>query len=178
MKSNLREALKQFHELPKSGQDSLLRDLYKLTTANALLIENRLLGQADFSDLVAKMERETIGKVYRRGDPGMIDGRKVNAIISAAKKARADYTVLMQLEKLAYRGFTEFLHEFGGGPDNYDDMGPAHLMAYLQLAKDNLDADDSTDIFEAVRAYISKKDNMIQDYNFDAFESVTGIKCY
>lgn len=178
MKSNFRQAVKVFHELPRTGQDSLLRDLHRLTTANALLIENRLLGQADFSDLVAKMERETIGKVYRRGDPGMIDGRKVNAIISAAKKARADYTVLMQLEQLAYRGFTEFLHEFGGGPDNYDDMGPAHLAAYLQLVKDNFEPAEAADIFETTRQYLYKKDNMIQDYNFDAFESVTGMKCY
>jgi Glu-tRNA(Gln) amidotransferase subunit E-like FAD-binding protein len=178
MKSNLREALKQFHELPKAGQDSLLSDLHRASKENALLIENRLLGSADFSDLIAKMERETIGKVYRRGIPGMIDGRKVNAIISAAVKARADYTVLMQLEQLAYRGFTEFLHEYGGGPDNYDDMGAAHLAAYLRLVKENYSPEAAADIFEQVRRYITKKDNMIQDYNFDAFESVTDIKCY
>lgn len=177
MKSNLREALKQFHQLPKAGQDSLLRDLHKASKANALMIENRLCGQADFSDLIAKMERETIGKVYRIGRPGMIDGRKVNAIISSAKKARADYEVLMQLEQLAYRGFTEFLHQYGGGPDSYSDMGPSHLEAYLQLAKTYCSADEATEIFEDVRKYLQRKDNMNQDYNFDSYESVTGIKC-
>lgn len=178
MKSNFREALKQFHELPKVGQSSLLRDLYCSSKENALMIENRLCGKADFGDLVAKMERETIGKVYRRGTPGMIDGRKVNAIISSAKKARAGFKVLMELEQLAYRGFTEFLDEFGGGPDNYDFMGPAHLTTYLQLVKDNYEAVEAEDIFVDIRRYLQRKDNMVQDYNFDAFESVTGMKCY
>ena len=178
MKSHLRDALKRFHELPKVGQDSLLRDLHRASTANALMIENRLLGKADFTDLVVRMERETIGKVYRKGIPGTIDGRKVNAIIAAAKKARADYGILMQLEQLAYRGFTEFLHEYGGGPDNYDDMGPAHLATYLQLAKDHLSAEETSEVYAEVRRYIQNKDNMIQDYNFDAYESVTGESCY
>lgn len=177
MRSNFREALKQFHQLPKTGQDSLLRDLHHLSKENALLIENRLCGKADFSDLIAKMERETIGKVYRRGEPGMIDGRKVNAIISSAKKLRADFKVMMELEQLAYRGFTEFLDEFGGGPDNYDDMGPAHLAAYLQLAKDNYEPNEAKNIFEATRKYLHRKDNMVQDYNFEAFELVTGMRC-
>lgn len=178
MRTNLREILKQFHELPKAGQDSLLRDLYRLTTANALMMENRLCGQADFSVLIARMERETIGKVYRKGIPGTIDGRKVNAIIREAKKARADFRTLMQLEKLAYRGFTEFLDEYGGGPDSYDDMGPAHLEAYLTLARDNLTTDERDVIYQEVKSYIQSKDNMTQDYNFDAFGSVTGESCY
>lgn len=177
MKSNFREALKQFHELPKTGQDLLLRDLYNASQPNALMIENRLCGQADFSVLIAKMERETIGKVYRRGMPGEPDGRKVNAIISVAKKARADNDVLMQLEQLAYRGFIEFLHEYGGGPDSYVDMGPNHLKAYLILVKQAKSDIEAQDIFQDVRRYLHKKDNMIQDYNFDAFEEVTGIKC-
>ena len=84
----------------------------------------------------------------------------------------------MELEQLAYRGFTEFLHEFGGGPDNYDTMGPAHLRAYLQLVKDNYEPEEALILYEKVQRYIRHHDNMNQDYNFDAFEDVTGIKRY
>ena len=178
MRTGLREVLKQFHELPKTGQDSLLRDLYRLSGANALMMENRLCGEADFTAQIARMERETIGKVYRKGVPGIIDGRKVNAIIREAEKARADFRVLMELEELAYRGFTEFLHEYGGGPDSYDDMGPAHLEAYLSLARDNLPDTKRDEIYAQVKTYIRSKDNMNQDYNFDAYEVVTGESCY
>jgi hypothetical protein len=52
MRTNLRAVLKQFDELSKEGQNSLLRNLCHLTKANALMIGNRLCGQADFSDLV------------------------------------------------------------------------------------------------------------------------------
>lgn len=54
MKSNLRQALKVFHELPRVGQDALLRDLHHASMANALLVENRLCGAVDFSDLIAR----------------------------------------------------------------------------------------------------------------------------
>lgn len=175
-RADLRQVLKEFHSLPKYGQDSLLKDLYNFSNETRLLITNRLIGDADFSDLIAKMERETIGKVYKKGTPGIPNGRAVNAIISAAKKARAPFEIMMQLEQLAYRGFIEFLDEYGGGPDSFLDLGPKHLEAYLTLAKENLPEDEQQDIFEQTRKYLLRKDNMITDYTDDAFESVTGTK--
>lgn len=175
MKSNLRQALKVFHQLPKAGQDSLLRDPHKLTAANALMIENRLLGNTDFTDLIRKMERETIGKVYKKGIPGTPNGRTINAIINSAKKSRAPAEIILELEQLAYRGFIGFLHEYGGGPDNFLDLGPKHLEAYLKLVQKTLPKTQQDQIFENVRKYLLKKDNMITDYTDEAFESVTGV---
>ena len=176
MKYDLRAILKQFHELPKFGQDSLLKDLYNASNENQLLITNRLMGTADYSKLISKMEKETIGKVYKRGEPGTPNGRTVNAIITSARKSQAPFEILMQLEQLAYRGFIEFIDEFGGGPDSFLDMGPAHLTEYLMLVKANLSDTDREKIYEEVKNYLRKKDNMITDYTDDAFESVTGIK--
>ncbi len=147
-KPNLHNILKEFHALPKFGQDSLLKDLYNLSDEARLLIMNRLMGQADFSDLIHKMERETIGKVYRKGIPATPNGRTVNAIIRSAKKARASVEVMLELEKLAYRGFIEFYNEYGGGPDSFLDLGPKHLEAYLILVKEKLPKDRQTEIFE------------------------------
>lgn len=173
---DLRLILKEFHSLPKTGQDSLLKDLYNFSNETRLLIQNRLIGQADFSDLIRKMERETIGKVYRKGIPGTPNGRTVNSIISAAKKARAPVSILMELEQLAYRGFIEFLDEYGGGPDSFLDLGPRHLEAYLLLVKDNFPEQEALDRFAEVKKYLLRKDNMITDYVDEAFESVTGIR--
>lgn len=176
MKSDLRLILKEFHSLPKFGQDSLLKDMYNFSDETRLLMTNRLIGQADFSDLVRKMERETAGKIYRKGVPGTPNGRIVNSIISSARKSRAPVEVLMELEQLAYRGFIEFLHEYGGGPDSFLDLGPKHLEAYLTLVKQNCSKEKQDDIFEGVRKYLLKKDNMITNYTDDAFEAVTGIR--
>lgn len=176
MKTDISYLLKEFHQLPKAGQDSLMKDLYNFSNKTKLLITNRLAGETDFSKLVRKMERETINKIYRKGMPGMIDGRKVNAIISSAKKAGADPKILMELEKLAYRGFIEFMHEFGSGPDSYLDMAPSHLVAYLNLIKENMTEEQSGKIFQEVRHYLITKDNLITDYTDDAFEEVTGMK--
>lgn len=176
MKTDLRFLLKEFHALPKTGQDSLLKDLYNFSNENKLMIANRLAGKADFGALVSKMENETVGKIYRMGQPGMIDGRKVNAIISSAKKARADVTIILELKKLAYRGFIEFMHEFGGGPDSYLDMAPRHLAEYLKLVKAHKTKEEATLIFEHVRHYLLKKDNMVTDYTDDVFEEITGLR--
>lgn len=175
MKPRLTLLLKEFHELPKTGQDSLLKDLYNLSDEAHLLIVNRLMGRADFSDLIRKMERETIGKVYRKGIPGTPNGRTVNGIISSAKKARVPLAVMLGLEQLAYRGFIEFLHEYGGGPDSFLDLGPKHLAAYLTLVKQSIPEDQQDDIFEEVRRYILRKDNMITDYVDEVFEEITGM---
>lgn len=176
MRTDLRRILKEFHDLPRFGQDSLLKDLYNFSEETRLLITNRLTGQADFTDLIHKMERETIGKVYKKGIPGTPNGRTVNAIINSAKKSRAPTEVILELEQLAYQGFIEFLHEYGGGPDSFLDLGPKHLEAYLKLVKQTLSKTQQDQIFEDVRQYLLKKDNMITDYTDKAFEAVTGIK--
>lgn len=172
---NLNNILKEFHALPKFGQDSLLKDLYNCSDETRMLITNRLMGQADFDDLIHKMKRETIGKVYRNGIPCTPNGHTVNAIISSAKRTRAPVEVMLQLEHLAYRGFIEFLHEYGGGPDSFLHLEPKHLEAYLVLVKRTLPEARQTEIFEDVREYLLKKNNMITDYIDEVFREVTGI---
>jgi hypothetical protein len=175
MKPRLTLLLKEFHELPKAGQDSLLKDLYNLSDEAHLLITNRLMSQADFSDLIRKMKRETIDKAYRKGIPGTPNGRVINAIIGSAKKARAPIAVMLELEQLAYRGFIEFLHEYGGGPDSFLDLGPKHLAAYLTLIKQSMPEDQQVEIFEEVRRYLLRKDSMVTDYIDEVFEEITGM---
>ena len=139
------------------------------------LLTNRLTGTADFSAIIGKMERETIGKIYRKGIPRTPNGNKVNEIIRAAKAAEAPLEIMLQLEELAYRGFVEFLDEFGGGPDNFDDMACRHLEAYLQLVANGVRDEQVREVmYEKVRRYLRNKDNMVTDYTDAVFEDVTG----
>ena len=171
-KLGILKILKEFHDLPRPAQESLLKDLYKYSEEVRLVIENRVIGAADFSDLVGKMERETVGKVRRRRIP---NGRTVNAIVSSAKKSRAPYDVMMQLEQLAYQGFIEFLNTYGGGPDSFLDHGPRHLSAYLKLVKRFVPKEQQEDVILEVKQYLLDSNNMLTDYVDDVFTEETGM---
>jgi hypothetical protein len=172
---NFRDIIKAFHALSPAEQDSLLRDVYNFSPDMKALLTNRLTGSADFSTMIAKMERETIGKIYRKGMPGTPNGNKVNEIIRAAKAAEAPLETMLQFEQLAYRGFIEYLNEFGGGPDNFDDMACRHLEAYLQLVTSGIrDEQEREAMYEKIRRYLRKKDNMVTDYTDAVFEDETG----
>jgi hypothetical protein len=67
---SFRDTIKAFHTLSPAEQDSLLREVYNLSTDMKALLTNRLPGSADFSVMIGKMERETIGQIYRKGMPG------------------------------------------------------------------------------------------------------------
>ena len=82
---------------------------------------------------------------------------------------------MLELEQLAYRGFIEFLHEYGDDPDSFLDIGPKHLGAYLTLIKQSMPKDQQDDVFEEVRRYLLRKDNMITDYVDEVFEEITGM---
>jgi len=82
----------------------------------------------------------------------------------------------LELEKLAYRGFIESLNKYGGGPDNFIDMGCEHLEAYLTLVKNEIkDKAKQKQLFLEVKKYLLAKDNMLTDYVDGVYEEVTGI---
>jgi hypothetical protein len=128
-----------------------------------------LLKKVDGTLFLREMEKETIGKVYRKGEPQTPNGRTVNAIIARAKKVGIPDEMLMELEQLAYRGFIEFLDEYGGGPDSFDELAANHFEAYLVLAsKQNENA--RAQLFEDAGRYLKSKRNMYRDELDEIFE--------
>ncbi len=165
----------RFRQLDPAAQDQLLNDLYQYSKELKLVLAGKLGLQPDFVSLVSAMERATIGKVYRKGIPGDLDHRQVVSIIRQAEAAGAPLAIRLQLEQLAYRGFIEFLNEFGGGPDEYDDYACEHLEAYLVLVRDRIDDPaEQQRCFAAVKAYLRKLNNMVTDYVDDIFDEVVG----
>jgi len=165
-----------FRELSEEQQDILIRELYNYSKNIKLFLESRLGLQADTEGLINEMARETIGKVYKKSIPGTPNGKRVNEIISKAKKAQVNLYTLLKLEKLAYRGYFEYLNEYGGGPDNFEEMACKHLEAYLALVKTKInDKNEQDQLIEEVRIYLKKLNNMITDYVDDTFEITAGI---
>jgi hypothetical protein len=68
---------------------------------------------------------------------GTSDGRKVNSIIAKANKSNVDFRTLLKLEQLAYRGFIEFLNEFGGGPEFFFGYGTEAFGEVFELSEDS-----------------------------------------
>jgi len=172
---NFKQIKEKFNQLPQKEKDSFLQEIYNFSKDTKLFLENRLLGGND-DVFIEAMEKETIGKIYRTGMPGIPNGVKVNSIIAKAKKSGVGIGALMKLEQLAYRGFIEFLNEFGGGPESFDTMADKRLENYLILVRDNIkDENERNNIFQDIKDYLLKKNNMCRDTLDDIFEEITGI---
>jgi len=177
--STFKQVKNAFNKLSEDKKEKLLQDIYDFSKDMKIFLESRLLENTDSGkEFVNQMQKETLDKVFKRkGEPGTPDGRKVNSIISKAKKSKVDIEIIIELEKLAFEGFVEFLNEFGGGPENFDEMAANHLEEYLKLVKYHFENEnEQIKIFEEMRNYLLKKDNMYTDYVYEVFEEETGIK--
>ena len=122
------------------------------------------------------MEKETIGKVYKKGLPGVPNGVKISSIIAKAKKSGVGIDSLIKLEQLAYRGFIEFLNQYGGGPETFNGMADKHMENYLILVRDNVKEEkERNNIFQDIKEYLLKKDNMYTDSLDDIFKEISGV---
>lgn len=175
--ANFLQIKKQFHNLSISEQDALLKNIYNFSRETQLLLEGLLLGNAMVAEeFIRQMKRETIGKVYRSGTPGTPNGRTINTIIVRARKSHVNLQTMMELEKLAYRGFIEFLNEYGGGPESFQWQGCRHLETYLRFANDkNITFEEREHIFQEVKKYLLKKDDMYTDDLDDIYREITGV---
>ncbi|MBU2264466.1 hypothetical protein KKA09_03460 [Patescibacteria group bacterium] len=172
---NFKKIKEKFNQLSQQEKDNLLQGIYNFSKDTKLFLENRLIGGND-NVFIKAMEKETIGKVYRKGMPCTPNGVKVNSIIAKAKKSGVSIDALMKLEQLAYRGFIEFLNEYGGGPESFDEMADKHMENYLILVRDNIeDESKRNNIFQEIKGYLLKKNNMCADSLDDIFEKITGI---
>lgn len=174
MHTHLQSVKNAFHELDQTQQNRLLSEVYNLSQGVRELLESRLLDIVDGKALIDAMEKETLGKVFHRPVPRVPDGRKVRSIITRAKKLKANDATMMELERLAFEGFVEFLNEYGGESESFDEMACKHLEAYLRLIKKICkDEQGYAKRVDTVRRYLSEKHNMITDLLFDTFDTET-----
>lgn len=163
-----------FFSQPKDKQQKILKRLYDFSKETKALLTTSLGFQEDSTIFINQMQRETIDRVYRKGIPKEPNGKIVNQILNNAKKAGVSLKTLLCLEQLAYRGFMEFLDEYGGGPESFDDQACKHLEGYLKLVLQIEDQTKKDELIEKLRLYILKKDNMLTDDKDETFENMTG----
>jgi len=174
MSTQLPLVRRAFHALSDVQQNHLLSEIYGYSQEMRDFLESRLLNTVDHQALVDAMQKETLGKVFYSPNPRIPDGRKVRSILARAKKLKASSETMMELERLAFEGFVEFLNEYGGGPETFDEMACDHLGAHLRLMKEvYTDEEAYAEGIDQVRRYLRGKHNMINDCLYDIFETAT-----
>lgn len=164
-----------FFSLPRNEQQLVLKRLYDFSPEVKFLFSTSLGFRGNPEVFIKKMMKETIEKVYRKGIPKEPNGKTINQILMNAKKAGVSHATLLNLEQLAYRGFMEFLHEYVGGPENFDDLACKQLNNYLELVLQIVDKSEKEKRIDELRFYLIEKYNMITDDKDEVFESVLGI---
>ena len=169
--STFTEIKKKFFSLPQKEQELLLKEIYGLTKENKRFLDVRLSGanEASFIEDITKITQYTTLKGY----PKDIEVRKVNAILSTAKKCKVDPKILEKMELIAFEGYMGFLNDYGGGPEIYETKVYDHLENYLNLLIVNHTIEEQVDIFEDMKVYLYQNTNMYYDHIWELFAELT-----
>ena len=165
------EIKKSFFSFSPKEQELLLKEIYGLTKENKRFLDVRLSGanEASFIEDITKITQHATLKGY----PKDIEVRKVNAILSAAKKCKVAPKILEKMELIAFEGYMGFLHDYGGGPEIYETKVYDHLENYLNLVIVNHTIEEQVDIFEDMKAYLYQNNNMYYDHIWELFTELT-----
>ena len=99
----------------------------------------------------------------------------INSIISKAKKAKVDISILEKMEFIAFKAYIDFLNDFGGGPEIYEDKVYDHLKNYISLVLNSNTQKDIETKLKYIENYLLNNTNMCYDYLWELFEELTGV---
>lgn len=69
----------------------------------------------------------------------------------------------------------EFLDEYGGGPESFNNQACKHLEGYLRLVLQIEDKAKKEELIEQLWFYLIRKNNIYTDDKDETFENVAGI---
>jgi hypothetical protein len=165
------EIKKKFFSLSQKEQERLLKEIYGLSKESKRFLDVRLSGlnEINFIEEITKATRYSTPNGY----PKDIEVRKVNSILSNAKKCKVDPKILEKMELIAFKGYMGYLNDYGGGPEIYESKVYDHLDNYLNLVILNHSVEEQVTIFENTKAYLYQNTNMYYDHIWELFEELT-----
>ncbi len=106
------EIKKKFFSLPQKEQELLLKEIYGLSKESKRFLDVRLTGanEVNFIEEITKSTRYATPNGY----PKDIEVRKVNTILSNAKKCKVAPQILEKMELIAFEGYMGSLNDYGG----------------------------------------------------------------
>jgi len=170
------EIKKKFFSLPQKEQELLLKEIYGLSKESKRFLDIRLSGENEenFIEEITKATRYSTPNGY----PKDIEVRKVNSILSNAKKCKVDPKILEKMELIAFKGYMGYLNDYGGGPEIYENKVYYHLNNYLSLVIENHAVENQLEIFETMRSYLLENTNMYYDHIWGLFDDLSEMDIY
>lgn len=165
------EIKKKFFSLPQKEQELLLKEIYGLSKESKRFLDVRLTGanEVNFIEEITKSTRYATPNGY----PKDIEVRKVNTILSNAKKCKVAPQILEKMELIAFEGYMGFLNDYGGGPEIYESKVYDHLENYLHLVLEYRPVDERVMLFQKMKIYLRQNTNMYYDHIWELFEELT-----
>ena len=172
--ATFRDIKKEFFNLDVKEQEQLLKELYNFSKDTKQFLNTRLMNDGEEA-FIEEIKKATDYYTHS-GIPKEISPRKINSIISKAKKSKVNTKIIIEMELIAFKAYMNFLNDFGGGPEIYEDKIYDHLKNYLELLLSNqLNSDIATKIDE-MKNYLYKNQNMYYDHIWELFQDLTGVE--
>lgn len=129
--SNLKKVKEAFSGLSERELSALIGEVYNFSKDMKLFLENRLLGietKAYFEELEA-ITYERFGAI----PPKWVEARKVNAVISKAKKAKVGDFELFKLHMYVFEAYVVWIDMYGMSDEAVENKCAMHLEKALEL---------------------------------------------
>lgn len=168
-----KDVKKVFFALSNTDQEQIFKEIYNFSKDVKEFLNTRLTSDND-KYYIDEIEAAT-DYYTRSGIPKDLSVKKINSIISKAKKAKVGFLVLEEMEYIAFKGYMDFLNDFGGGPEIYEDKVYDHLKNYILLVLENNLKQDIDDKLYQVQNDLLKNTNMYYEHLWDLFEELTHI---
>lgn len=170
--ATFRDIKKEFFTSSEKEQEQLLKEIYNFSKDIKQFMDTRFLKDNEEA-FIDEIEKAT-DYYTRSGIPKEMSPRKINSIISKAKKSKVNVETLEEMELIAFKAYLNFLNDFGGGPEIYESKVYDHLENYLKLALKDTSNDNIEDKVMEINYLLSNNTNMYYDHIWELFENLTG----
>jgi len=173
--SNLVKVKRAFFDLDEKEQSALIGDIYKFSKDLKTFLEHRLL-MVESKYYFDELEKITYDR-FATIPPKWVDARKVNAVISKAKKANVGDYELFKLHFYVFEAYVVWIDMYGMSDEPVENKCAMHLVKALELLSGLPEMNDDPKGQYLRNAYdiIDKHGNMYRDHLYDIladFETV------
>jgi hypothetical protein len=165
--TNLVKVINAFLDLNEKEQAALIGNVYKFSKDMKTFLEHRLLNVESkyyFVEL-EKITYERFGAI----PPKWVDARKVNAVISKAKKANVGDHELFKLHFYVFEAYVAWIDMYGMSDEAVENKCAMHLVKALELLYKLPWMNDNTKekYLHKANDIVDKHDNMYRDHLYD-----------
>jgi len=172
--ATFKDVKKEFFNLSDKEQVQLLKEIYNFSKDMKQFLNTRLMN--DNAEVFIDELNKATNYYTHSGIPKEMSPRKINSIITKAKKSKVSTGILEEMELIAFKAYMNFLNDFGGGPDIYESKVYDHLENYLQLLLKNPSNDNRDDKIVEIQYFLYQNQNMYYDHIWGLFKDLTGLE--